>query len=80
MILKSIKNMHQHMKKYGFSAMLDEINAAWNMPRQVELTLDNGIQRGAFLGITGEGDLIVKNDSGRTYSYSPLQVKRFREV
>ena len=68
------------MEMYGFSALLDKINTAWSIPRLVELGFDRGTQRGLFLGINMEGDLIIKTSADRKFSYSPLRVKLFREV
>ena len=80
MTLKNFKNIHHQMEMYGFSALLDKINTAWSIPRLVELGFDRGTQRGLFLGINMEGDLIIKTSADRKFSYSPLRVKLFREV
>ncbi|MBI2470243.1 MAG: biotin--[acetyl-CoA-carboxylase] ligase [Planctomycetes bacterium] len=80
MILNNFESIHRQMGKYGFSALLDKINTAWSIPRLVELRLDRETQRGLFLGINTEGNLIVKTDSGHEFSYLPHKVTLFREV
>ena len=80
MILKIFENIHRQMKTDGFSALLNVINTAWSMPRRVALELDRETQEGLFLGVDDQGDLLIENDSGYQYTYSPHRVKLFREV
>ena len=80
MILKIFENIHRQMKTDGFSALLNVINTAWSMPRRVALELDRETQEGLFLGVDDQGDLLIENDSGYKYTYSPHRVKLFREV
>ncbi|MFO0794663.1 MAG: biotin--[acetyl-CoA-carboxylase] ligase [Candidatus Brocadiaceae bacterium] len=80
MTLKNLKNIHHQMEIYGFSALLDKINTAWSVPRFVELSFERGTQKGLFLGINGEGDIIIKTGADRKFSYAPIQVKLFREI
>jgi len=80
MILKNFENIHRQMKTDGFSALLNVINTAWSMPRRVALELDRETQEGLFLGVDDQGDLLIENDSGYKYTYSPHRVKLFREV
>ena len=80
MILKNLENIHRQMKTDGFSALLNVINTAWSTPRRVALELDRETQEGLFLGVDNEGDLLIKNDAGYQYTYSPHRVKLFREV
>jgi BirA family biotin operon repressor/biotin-[acetyl-CoA-carboxylase] ligase len=80
MILKSLENVHRQMKTDGFSALLNVINTAWSIPRRVALELGRETKEGLFLGIDDQGDLLIENDAGYQYAYSPHRVKLFREV
>ncbi|HHT9108337.1 MAG TPA: biotin--[acetyl-CoA-carboxylase] ligase [Candidatus Wunengus sp. YC64] len=80
MILKNLENIHRQMKTDGFSALLNIINTSWSTPRRVALEFDRETQEGLFLGVDDQGDLLIENDSGYKYTYSPHRVKLFREV
>ncbi len=80
LILRHIADVHQRRGEGGFPAIAHELNSSWGTPRQVELTLDDEVRHGLFLGVNGRGDLVVKNDSGGIRAYPPLQVKLFREA
>lgn len=80
LLLKAFGTIHQQMEWSGFDAISSKVNAAWGKPCRVELELKNGIQRGLFIGVNQRGDLIIKSDSYHTYTYSPCQVKLFREI
>mgnify|MGYP003460287549 FL=1 len=82
LILKTTEDVHRQMEKNGFTAILDEINAArgWGCPRRAELELDEGIRREFFIGVNKHGELITKNDSGHVSYYPPCRVKLFREI
>lgn len=80
MILKNFENIHRQMKTDGFYALLNVINTAWSIPRRVALELDRETQEGLFLGVDNQGDLLIENDAGYQYTYSPHRVKLFREI
>lgn len=80
MILKNLESIHRQMKTDGLSALLKVINTAWSMPRRVALELERETQEGLFLGVDNQGDLLIENDAGYQYTYSPYRVKLFREV
>lgn len=79
-ILKNLREVVTHMQAGGFRSLHSEINALWGTPRRVELDLDGVIRQGMFSCVDEEGRLILSDESGRSVSYEPHQVRHLTEI
>jgi len=79
-VLVATRRMQEKMAKQGFTAFVDEINAAWGDPRKVACELKDHTRQGTFCGIDQDGNLLMQDESGSTSALSAIEVRIMKEL
>ncbi len=79
-VLGALRSVHRRMAEGGLAGLLPEINRLWDGERPVELNLGREKVRGLFLGVDRRGDLLLRDQEGRTQSWNAALVWMLREV
>jgi BirA family transcriptional regulator, biotin operon repressor / biotin---[acetyl-CoA-carboxylase] ligase len=79
-ILVATRRMQEKMAANGFTAFVDEINAAWGSPRQVACELMDHTRQGTFCGIDQEGNLLMQDESGVKSTLRAIEVRIMKEL
>jgi BirA family biotin operon repressor/biotin-[acetyl-CoA-carboxylase] ligase len=80
LMLRHLRALAEQASRLGFQAMLPQVNALWQAPRQVQLLLDDGLRDGLFTNVNEEGCLLLQDTTGRTTAYHPSQVRHVKEL
>jgi BirA family biotin operon repressor/biotin-[acetyl-CoA-carboxylase] ligase len=82
LVLLALRRMHGLLLSAGFRAIAEELNAAWEKPRRVEVTLTGRAEvfAGSFRGIDQHGRLRVATERDGLSIYDAAQVARLREL
>ncbi len=78
-ILGRLRTLHGRFQAGGLAAIIDELNALWDEPREVVLDTQDGSRAGRFAGIDSAGNLRLANPDGSTAVYAATQVRLLRE-
>jgi len=64
----------------GFAPFADRVNTLWRKPSPVRLELDGQDVSGDFEGVTSDGSLRLRDDTGTVSSFQATQVKQLVEL
>lgn len=79
-VLVATRRMQEKMSAQGFTAFVDEINAAWGTPRSVACELKDHTRQGVFCGIDHDGNLLMQDETGATSALSAIEVRIMKEL
>ncbi len=78
-ILGKLREAVDAMARVGFAGLLPRVNRWWRRGTRVEIETDAGRAEGEFLGVDGEGRLLVRSADGRTNEFQAHAIVRLRE-
>jgi len=80
-LLSHLHEIHQEMEQGGVSSFVDELNQMWGeLPRPVELNIQQQTVTGNFTGVTENGDLILLDADDNHSIHDAAYVTMLREI
>ena len=79
-LAEAIRSAFTDFTDGGFSALEEELQAAWGSPRPVLAHTDSGLITGSFLGILPDGSPRLAQADGRVIAVPALAINRLQEA
>jgi BirA family biotin operon repressor/biotin-[acetyl-CoA-carboxylase] ligase len=79
-VLASLKSTWLEVQDSGPETLLPRVNALWNLPRRVQLDVNDKLVNGEFGGVDACGRLQLRLDDGATHFFEPQEVKLLRDI
>jgi len=78
-VLASLKSTWLEVQASGPETLLPHVNALWDLPRRVQLDVNDKLVNGEFGGVDAGGRLQLRLDNGATNFFEPQEVKLLRD-
>ena len=79
-VLAALQTVWLELRNSGPEILLPRVNALWDLPREVQLDLDDTLVNGVFTGVDAEGRLRLRQANGETTFYEPQGVRLLRDM
>ena len=79
-VLASLKSVWLEVRDSGPGTLFPRVNTLWDLPRRVQLDVNDKLVNGEFVGVDARGRLQLRRDDGGTNFFEPEEVKLLLDI